>query len=102
MRLSLFWDDFLRAVNGCRGDFPRDAPSQLCKELKADEAVWANIDGALKALGSSDTAFVSDSHVANDTMVAHRLLASAHGRDPSLGEGGGSGGRAGDASESAY
>ena len=70
--------------------FPRDAPSQLCKELKADEAVWTNIDGALKGLGSSDTTFTSDSHVANNTMVAHRLLAGAHGWDATLGEGGGS------------
>ena len=42
------------------------------QRLKTDEAVWVNIDEALKPLGFSDTAFVFDSHVADDTMMAHR------------------------------
>jgi len=78
MRLSLFWDDFLRAVNGCRGDFPEGRSVTV---MQRTEGWWEAVWGALKALGSSDTAFMSDSHVASDTMVAHRLLAGAHGRD---------------------
>jgi hypothetical protein len=51
MRSSPFWGNFLHALNGRRGDFLRDNPSQLCKALKADEVVWADIDWALKLLG---------------------------------------------------
>jgi len=97
MRSSLFWSNFLHALNGRRGDFIKDNPSQLCKALKANEVGWAGIDQALKALEPSDTAVMSDSHGANDTKAPPSPLSRAHGQDPTLGERRESGGRTGDA-----
>jgi len=85
MHSSPFWPDFLHAVTCYRDDYLKDArKSPLCRAVNADEVVWVNIERALEALVPSDTAVVSDSHGANDTMAAHRSLAHAHGQDPTL------------------
>jgi len=104
MRSSKFCSDFLRAVKCYRDDRLKNDPnhlkSLLRKAVNADEVAWVDIDQALEALGASDTAFTSDSHGANDTMAAHPPLAHPHDQNPTLAEGGESGGRTGDAGES--
>jgi len=82
MRSSQFCGNFLCAVK--------------CY-LNADEVAWVDINQALEALAASDTSFKSNSHGANDTMAAHPPLGHPHGQNPTLGEGGESGGRTGDA-----
>jgi hypothetical protein len=96
MNSSDFCGAFLSSVNCCRGYFPRDKPSALCKALKADEVIRGNIDRTLKAHGRSDAVVMSDSHGANDTMAEHRPLSPVHGQDSTLSERTESGGRSSD------
>jgi len=103
MHSSPFWPDFLRAVTCYRDDYLKDArKSPLCRAVNADEVVWVNIDRTLEALVPSDTAVVSDSHEANDTMAAHRSLAHAHCQDRTFTEEMEPGGRIGDIGQFPY
>jgi len=106
MRSSQFCGNFLCAVKCYREDHLKKdlnyLKSPLRKAVNADEVAWVDINQALEALAASDTSFKSNSHGANDTMAAHPPLGHPHGQNPTLGEGGESGGRTGDAGESPY
>jgi hypothetical protein len=100
---SPFWGDFLRAVTRHRDRFKGDLNHQqlqLRKAVKANEIAWGDIDRALKVLGPSDPTSVPNSATANDTIAGRRPLFHGYDKDPTLGEGRGSGGRSRDSGES--
>jgi len=90
MYSSSFGGEFLRAVSRHRDRFTgkmSEKQSKLHKAVKANEIAWVDIDRALEALRHSDTAIVTSSAGANDTMAGRQPLSSAYDRDPTLDEG---------------
>jgi len=89
MYSSQIGGDFLRAVTRHRDRFkgnPSKKQSKLHKAVKANEVAWVDIDRALEALSPPDTAFVPNSVGANGTVEP------LYDGNPTLGEGGESGG----------
>jgi len=98
-----FWGNFLRAVTRHRDRFKDDLNQEqlhLRRAVKANEIAWGDIDRALKALGPSDATFVPSSAGANGTIAGRHPLSHGYDRDPTLGEGRGSGGQSRDSGES--